>query len=565
LTIDIISGEADGDELWQILAINATHEEARNMNAFYGVYYEGDGVYLELYEARGGGKSLDDQELMYHLGRKNIVNLAVQAVQNLTKDGMGRAKIALPQTEVVYGEDINVVVAGNEMEASVRLLPPEENGKAMTIDSAKIRLLEAGVTHGVDESALISLIESKKYNQPYVIARATAAIDGEDGKLIFHFSTDERTGAPRELGCGRVDYRALDLYVPVEEGQLLVTRECATEGAAGTSVRGNEIKQRVGRDVALPRGKNVDINEEKTEMHAVCSGMVEFVNNTITVSSVYKINGDCDLKVGNIDFDGSVQVSGTVRAGHIIKASAGISVGGGVEAATLIAGGNVEVKGGMQGSSKGRIEAGGSVSIMYIERGTVVADGPITVDVSIHSTIETGSTLHAKGKRGAIIGGQAGAAGDIIANYIGAISNTKTEIEVGVMPRKRARIQALEEELERIATDFIKLDQLDTYLEKTVNSMDKETWEKLQRSGQANRKKNEEDFEAFTIEIGELKYELEHATESKVHVLDTVFSGSRIVIGSDAYKINDEISYATFKYSNGEVVWGTCEISKGSK
>jgi hypothetical protein len=535
------------------------------MDAFYGLYYEQDGVYLEVYEERGGGRSFESHDLMDHLSRKNIINLAVPAVQKLVEARSGRAKIALPQTEYVYGEDLNVVVTGDETEASARLLPPDENGKSMTVELAKIKLLEAGVTHGINEPALEALIEGKDYGEPYVIARATPQVDGDDGKLIFHFSTDERTGSPRELSCGRVDYRSLDLYVPVEEGQLLVTREYATEGVAGTSVRGNEIRQRLGKDLALPRGKNVEINDEKTEMHAVCAGMVEFVNNTIVVSSVYKIHGDCDLKVGNIDFDGSVQISGTVRSGHIIKASAGITVGGGVEAATLIAGGNVEVKGGMQGSSKGRIEAGGSVTMMYVERGTVIADGPVTVDVSIHSTIETGSTIHAKGKRGAIIGGQAGAAGDIVANYIGAISHTKTEIEVGVMPRKRARILVLEKEMERIATDKIKLDQLDAYLEKTVNSMDKETWEKLHRSGKENRRTNEEDFEAFTIEIGELKYELEHATESKVHVLETIFSGARVVIGSDAYKVNDEINYATFRYDSGQVVWGACEISKGSK
>jgi len=200
---------------------------------------------------------------------------------------------------------------------------------------------------------------------------------------------------------------------------------------------------------------------------------------------------------------------------------------------------------------------------MYIEQGTIEADGPVTVDVSIHSRIETGSTLYAKGKRGAIIGGQAMAAGDIVTNFIGAISNTKTDVEVGVMPRKRARIQELEKDLERLKNDKIKLDQLEAYLAKTKGSMDNETWTKLHVSGVENRKINTEDTSANMAETAVLKSEIEHATESRVHVFETAFSGSSIRIGSSVFKVTDEVSYATFKYDHGEVVYGICEKSKG--
>ena len=313
----------------------------------------------------------------------------------------------------------------------------------------------------------------------------------------------------------------------------------------------------------MPRGKNVEINDEKTEMKASCSGMVEFVKNVVNVSSVYKINGDCDMSVGNIDFEGSVHISGSVRSGNTIKATDGISVGGGVEAAHLIAGGNVEVKGGMQGSSKGSIEAGGSVSIMYIERGLIVAEGPVTVDVSIHSKIQTGSTMHALGKRGAIIGGRVEAAGDVVANFLGALSNAKTEVEVGLMPKKRARILTLEKELERLDNDKLKLDQLETYLEGTKETLNPETWDKLHRSEVENRRINEEDMGTHSAEMALLRDELSHSTESRVHVFDTAFAGSRITIGSSALKITETTTYATFRYSDGEVVYGPCELDKG--
>ncbi|MDR2571926.1 MAG: FapA family protein [Oscillospiraceae bacterium] len=563
LTIDIIIEGKENESPWQILAIYGKPLEIIHMGAFFTLYYEESGVYLEIYEHRGRGAPLISDDLAFYLGRKEIFDLSVSAVQALVGKGSGRIKIARQQEERIFGEDLSIVVSGDEKEANAKLLAPEPDGLILDLDTAKRKLSQAGIVHGVDVEALSDMLSAKVYGASRVVARGTPPVDGEDGRLLFHFSTDERTGAPKEIGAGRVDYRSLDLFVPVVENQLLVSKTNATEGQPGVSVKGNIIKQRPGKEMMLPRGKNVIVSNNGTEMYSTCSGMVEYVNNAINVSNVYKINGDCDLSVGNIDFEGSVLITGSVRSGNTVKATDGINVGGGVEGAKLIAGGNIEVKGGMQGSGRGVIEAGGSVSIMFIEQGTIMADGPVTIDVSIHSRIETGSTIHALGRRGAIIGGSAAAAGDIVANFVGSLSNARTDIEVGVMPRKRARIEAIEKELEQLYNNKMKLDQLEAYLAKTKGAMDNETWTKLHLSGIENRKINVQDTQSFTAEMATLKEELEHATESRVHVFETAFSGSRVVIGSNVFIVNNEVSHATFRYSDGEVVFGPCELSKG--
>jgi len=459
-------------------------------------------------------------------------------------------------------EDIEVIISEDGLNASALLLAPESGGSPISIDAAKRKLHEAGVTHGINEQTLIKLIGAKVYDEPQIIAGATLPIDGEDGKLLFNFSTDERTGSPKEIGSGKVDYRALDLYVPVEKDQLLVTRIPATDGVPGKSVRGEQINQKPGKEIMLPKGKNVVVNDEKTEMHAACSGMVEYVNNSINVSSVYSVKGDCDLSVGDIDFDGSVHISGSVRSGSTVRATGGVIVDGAVEAATIIAGGNVEVKGGMQGGDKGLIEAGGAVTIMYVERGTVQADGPVTLDVSIHSIIESGDTLTAKGRRGAIIGGRAGSSGNIIANYVGALSHTRTEVAVGVMPRKRARLQFLETEMERLSDEQIKLNQLDTYLESSRGKIEHDKWHMLYTSGAENRRINDESLCEVGAEREKLMHELKHATEGMIHVFETVFSGAKVMIGSESYTVNDEINYVSFRHSDSDIVYGPCELSK---
>ena len=562
LTFEVLSGEEPDAQMWKLIAIEGSHTAIENMDACYGIHYEPGGVYLELFKEHGTGKKLDGQLVIQHILRKNISDVSVGAVQNLMAEFQGRTKIAPEQKEFVCGEDITVEISENDLEAHARLTPPEPGGASLDLETAKKKLAAAGVVYGIDEIALAEMIETKEYVWSRLIAKATMPEDGLDGKVIFNFSKDERTGRPRETEAGKVDYRSLDLFEPVEAGQLLVTRELATEGKPGMTVKGKELKNKPGKEAVFPRGKNVEINEDKTLMRSMCSGMVQYQNHSVNVSNVYKINGDCDIGVGNIDFDGSVLISGSVRTGHTIKATGGVSIGGMLEAATIIAGGNVEVKGGMQGGGKGRIEAGGTVTALYIERGTVIADGEVNIDVSIHSTIETGGSLIAKGKRGAIIGGRTGAAGNVVASFIGAVSHTQTEVVVGVVLGKRERVQFLEKEIARLDGEIVKLDQLDAYLEKSKEKMDYETWDKLNRSGIENRKLNQESKEEFNAEMEGLKYELEHATDGKIHVFETVFPGSKIIIGSDIYKVNDEISFATFKFKDGKVVYGSCEISK---
>ena len=461
------------------------------------------------------------------------------------------------------GEDIIVEIPKDESEVWIRLTAPEPGGAMIDFETAKQKIIREGVVHGLDEQALRYVLIEKAYDQRHVVGKATPPADGEDGKLVFHFSTDERTGRPREIGGGRVDYKSLDLFVPVKEGQLLVTKTNSTEGTPGITVRGKPVRQRPGRAVALPKGKNIVINPERTEIHAKIPGYVEWAKGAVNVSNVYIVEGDCGPSVGNIDFDGSVQISGNVLTGHIVKATGSIVIGGVVGATDIIAGGNVEIKLGLQGVGKGKIEAGGNISMMYIERGTAIAGGSITVDTSIHSVLEAGKSLIAKGTRGSIIGGRAGAAHEVIVNSIGSDSYALTEVEVGIMPHKRARLTFIEKEKERLSGEILKLNQLDAYLEKSKDRLDAETYDKLYRSGAENRRLYTELQEEYTNELKEIKYEMEHATEGKVHVFDTVHPGARIIIASDIYKVNDAIQYTTFKYREGMIVTGTCEVKKG--
>lgn len=533
---------------------------AENMAGSFKLYFESDGVYLEIYKKRGNGASLATEQVMAYLLRKKLFGLDSAVVLELLEHGAGRARVAPWQEEQLIGEEIEVTVSQDEMEAAIVFSEPDKGGKLLTELEIITKLKSAGIVFGLDKEAISACTAADKvYGKRYKVAAARPAEHGEDGSLEFLFDIHEKSARPVEDEKGKVDYRNLDLFEPVKKGQLLVRRKLATPGVHGSSVRGKELKARPGREVNFPKSKNAYLNEEKTELYAEVNGKVDFVSKTILVSNVYRVGGDCDLSVGNIDFDGSVVIGGNVQTGIVIKASGSIIVGGVVEGAELYSGSNIELKRGIQGMDRGKIQASGSITAQFIERAVAVAGEDIVADVIIHSTVEVGRTLILNGKHGSIMGGNVRVASEIRAKALGSVSHTQTNIEVGILPYKRTRLEFLKKEAERLHNELEKLEKLELYLKK-ADAQD-EAKQKIKASAVASRLQNTQLLSECSEELSRLEYELEHAVDGKIHITDTAYPGVKIAIGNASYRVNEPVTYSTFKYSAGEVIFTACEVS----
>lgn len=552
-----IETEREGGEThdWLLLAAG---ERPAGADGSFALYYEREGVFLEVYPARGGWEEVSREESLEYIKRKGLDGLRAEDALRLLEAGRGRARIASAQAEKTLGEEAVIKVSPDAMRATLTILAPDEGGKPLASGDVLAAAAAAGVTHGISEAAVGEALRSHEYNKEYVVAEGTLPINGENGKLNYHFSTRERTSRPVEDEKGRVNYRELDLFEGVEAGRLLVTRDLATAGEPGYTVKGKEIKAKPGREVTLPKSKNTTTNEEKTEMRSACSGMVELAAGSVLVSNVYAVKGDVNLGVGNIVFDGSILISGNVESGFRIEATGGISIGGGVEGSTIISGGNIEVKRGIQGTDKGSITAAGSVVTQFIERASVSAGEDIVADAIMHSNIEAGRSLILSGKRGSIFGGNAKVAKAVTAKVIGSISNAQTEIEVGLTPQKRNKIKFLQDELEKVKEEIDKIQKLEAYLSRGGN-MDASKRQAVLTSIEGNKAQNGKLLEEYSDELNRLLQEAEDATSGKVHVTETAYPGARISIGPGTYKVNREIDFATFKFKDGEVIFTACE------
>ncbi len=343
---------------------------------------------------------------------------------------------------------IEVKLSDDGMTASVTLL---DDGIRYDITEGEIlqALKEAGVRYGIDMDAVKSLASSPVFDLETVVARGKPPINGRDGNVVITKKT-----VPEEFTSkGKVDLRELAARgrIIVHAGEVIGHLVKPTPGTPGVNVKGERVPPKPGNPPKVRIGKNLKA-EEDGRIIAQKDGILRITNDQIYVEEILEIRGDVDYSTGNVDFPGSVIVNGDVKPGFVVRARGDITVRGIVEAATIISHeGNVFLNG-VKGQDKGMIRAKGFVKAKFLESAHVETRGSVEVEGSItNSTIKSGDSVRALGRRGIIVGGLITALKEITAEEIGSPIGVKTVLEIGFDPELRER--------ERILMAQIKLDE----------------------------------------------------------------------------------------------------------
>ena len=131
------------------------------------------------------------------------------------------------------------------------------------------------------------------------------------------------------------------------------------------------------------------------------------------------VEGDVDIRTGDIDGSGDVIVKGDVRSGRTVTAKGSVTVSGVVEVSAIIAGGDVSVLCGIAGRGKGRICAKGKITVGYVNEATLeAATGLVIGSSALNSTLLTDGDVLIEGE-GVLVGGVVMAGGDLTARSVG--------------------------------------------------------------------------------------------------------------------------------------------------
>ncbi len=446
--------------------------------------------------------------------------------------------------------ELAVHISQDNMKAVVTdYAPARGDGRPLSEEIVRDQLREAGVQVEPDAEALAELLRKAQRGEDAagtVIARGTPARDGKDGEFHPVAVPEESVGAVQEDGS--IDFRERNIACSVSEGELLARVVPADEGTPGEDVRGNRLPARSGEPIKVRAGNNVEVSEDGTQFRAAVSGVVLLERGVLSVSERFEVRGDVDFSTGNVRMEhGSLTVRGSVRGGFTVICGGELTVHGRIEDATVEAGGDVTVRGGIVMQEDGRVQAGGDVSARFAENAVIEAGGDVRIDNDLtNCRVRAGGSIIATKGKGRIQGGSAKAVDRVEANQLGSSQHVTTRVVVGKQPEGHDKLLAEKEELTEI------LQKIETRLGPGEDS------EILQRVPEHRRENVEEVLEArqrardrlseVTQALARHRQMIQRAAAGCVSVRRKAFPGTVIRMAGTLLQIDEPVSSSTFTF-----------------
>lgn len=447
---------------------------------------------------------------------------------------------------------ISLDITKDKMTATV-VIEAGRNCKPVSYNMITELLNDKGVIFGIAEDKIRQALEKVKNNGccQEVIAEGVRPQNGRDAEIINVVSLNEQ-GRPQMLENGRVDFKNLNLFTIVSQGDVLQERIPHTLGEAGMNVFGDNVSAKPGKMQMLTPGKNVKIVDEHKLVSQIDGQMVK-EGKRVSVIPVIQIKGDVDLSTGNIVFNGSVRIKGNVQMGFHVKATGDVEVNGSV-CGGIVEGNDIVIKAGIQGLNSGWVEAKRDLTAGFAENAKITASRNIDIkEAVLHSKVNAGKSIKVMGKRGMVVGGEL-AAGELIdVKTAGNMMNTSMTLEVGVNPLLRKKIYSNKIELQKAEQSLADAKRALTILKATPrDKMSPDRQEMLARLTRSQFPL-ETKIKELKIAIETLQSEEEALKDGKIKVAECVYPGVRILIGSAIRSITEPIKHSTFFEEDGDV------------
>ncbi|MBI2891775.1 MAG: DUF342 domain-containing protein [Nitrospirae bacterium] len=358
-------------------------------------------------------------------------------------------------------------VAAGEMEAYLNFNSPEISPVlAAKVEAVHLRdfLVAHGVRRGVLPQVALECVEKIRRMESFagaIVARGASPEDGRDSEFV-PVEKFVRSG-PLLTEEGTIDYKEHPTILPVTKGEVLGSRRPPQPGRAGFTVTGKWLPAAPGRDIAPVAGSNVEVEKAQDgtlTFRAAASGAYRQDDRHVLVSELTVVEGDVNFSTGNIRCNGSLEIRGGVAAGFKVEVEGNLDIHEAVEAAEIVAGGDVRLRRGVKGQGKGKIKCGGCLSALYVERATIEAGGDVEVDGALlDCRVTSGGMVRALRGRGRIVGGEIRASRGVEARQLGSDVAGMTTVDVGFEYGQERNLKAIAEELADVDAMLSKIER----------------------------------------------------------------------------------------------------------
>ena len=352
---------------------------------------------------------------------------------------------------------------------------------------------------------------------------------------------------------GSVDYHNMRLFELVSAGDKLVEYTPPTSGVYGYDVRGKLLIPKSGKPKSPMRGRGFTVSEDGTTYYAEIDGKVEYRNYDLNVRNVLTIPGDVDLSTGNIEFNGDIDIRGSVISGMSVCARGSISINGHVEAAIIKADKNICFKNGVNGKCLARVEAGGDVSGMFFENVSINCKGNLTANYLLNCNVVAYGKVIVSGKQSSVQGGDVTGVLGVQTGNAGVENGVTTVIRAGAVKSIKNEYAAA---IKAIKDVNIEIDMLDTIMEKYSllnitgsEKYDHEMYNKVMQSkiikmSEKTKYNEEAKYLCDLINAGE---------HSQVKVYKNIFPGTKVFVNGVSYMPDSTFGSLIIRQINGKL------------
>lgn len=428
---------------------------------------------------------------------------------------------------------IIVTIAKNKLSASLRL-SDDDRPTAVEIRKA---LQARGVTYGYLEDIIERIAANPVPGAEYEVAVGVPPEQGEDASVEYFFRTGKPELAPKILDDGRADYFDLGVVENVHKGFVLARKTPAIPGIPGKSVMGDEIPPRAVKEINFRLGKGVELSPTALEVVATDAGQPTLSRGILSVSNTFVVEGDVDFSVGNINFDGNVEVQGTVGMHFHVRAKGNITVQGTVEGGILEATGFIMVVGGVR--QRSALRADGDIQVRFLEYSVARTPGNLYVkDDMVFSEVDVGGHVEIEGS---LVGGSCKAESYVkVANLGSKAGATQTSVELTPLEKWLEELRRLEARQVEVKGNIERMEEALKSLDQArdrFHGLHKDKELLYERASQALAGLQQESVE-LAGKVLQAKAKIESLPEPKVLVSERLYPGVSIRI--NAAKIQND-------------------------
>lgn len=507
-------------------------------NGAFSLFYRRGWAYLTVYPPTGAGRPVYQEEIENRMRLMGIPRVPAKTIREMIDraDGEPKPLVEWPGGQALASA-ISIEIAEDGMSASATIRAPKKGAAPPALSDVEEELAGAGVVFGIDRGAIERTLERQTYGRPVPVAAGRNAVCGASERVRYHFNVNR--GKPYlEMDFGRINLKELNFIDYRRKDDLLAELEPPVAAVDGRKVTGEIIPAETDSEIVrLNGGLNTRQSEDGAKLFADCDGNVRLKDGKVIVEPVVTVQ-NVNYETGNIRFDGSVVIEGSIADGFIVEAAGDIQVGSGVGKATLRAGGSILLKTGINGNGEGRLECGGDLFAKYIESCSAFCRGSVLVEEAImHSKVTAFKHCVLNGRRSEVIASELIVGGSFWCKKLGNFNEAPTRVSVGVPPEllidyrsSAANLDAKQAEWDKIERQIELLGKL--MRDGRADERATQAWTQLQGT-----------LDGLGLEIAALRARLPGLRESVlasrgsfVVVEETMFKGASVCFGRLEYR-----------------------------